>query len=650
MSNQPFISIIVPVFNSQQSLYRCLDSLVYQTFENIEIIVINNGSTDYSEKIISKYVNEFPNKVKLITTTHFDRAGHGRNVGIRSAIGEYILFVDSDDMLHYKCTERIYEKAINNTYEMIVFGYYQIIDNHKFARRDINLTEPVEKRALYLQGSTFIWNKCIKRKILNEVEGMPENISFEDLAYTLVMNSNVNHIGVVNEPLYFFYQMENSETQTALNEKNLELIDSFKWGIEHMNPREKEFGYLFFRVFLARIKDKFYYADKYIEFLKEIWDKCPINIPEYRELSKQFQNYINLPDTPMEKNIFINGFGEVISKEYLNMIREKAFWDGCNIIVMNNITCDINENDLVYEAYLQKNYQFVGEYFAIKKIWEMGGIYLNKNIVIDAPMNYLRYFPCCFSFLNEMSFSELIFAGMKGNAVFKAILNTYYKGMYDNNFCGLRERITNILTALYDIPLNGKSNLFQYEAAVFSPDVFLIDLKGDISSLNPVLHMTHVNFSENAKEDNYITAPRTSIDFLVQLYSNSIRNDNVHLRKDRDRKRKERDRAREENDRIRKRERVTISKNKKLETQINSIEKERNRLSMENDRLSDENQILFHEKCIQQKALQKQTFHLNNEISEKNILKQRLYEMENSKSWRYTAFFRKLIWAMKKKH
>ena len=104
------VSIIVPVYNVEKYIKKCLDSLVNQTLKDIEIIVVNDGSPDNSQKIIDKYVKEYPTKVKSYITENGGQ-GSARNFGIYKATGEYILYVDSDDYIELNMAELLYKEA-----------------------------------------------------------------------------------------------------------------------------------------------------------------------------------------------------------------------------------------------------------------------------------------------------------------------------------------------------------------------------------------------------------------------------------------------------------------------------------------------------------------------------------------------------------
>ena len=115
----PKVSVVVPVYNVDKYLERCLDSLVYQTLKDIEIVIVNDGSTDKSAEIIKKYVQSYPNKVFA-----FEKENGGlsdaRNFGIKKCHGDYIGFVDSDDYVSLDMFKKLYEKAISKDFDITV--------------------------------------------------------------------------------------------------------------------------------------------------------------------------------------------------------------------------------------------------------------------------------------------------------------------------------------------------------------------------------------------------------------------------------------------------------------------------------------------------------------------------------------------------
>ena len=129
----PKVSVIVPVYNVEEYLERCLDSLVNQTLKDIEIIIVNDGSTDGSKEIIQKYLNKYKNIVYLEKEN--GGLSSARNYGIPYAKGEYIGFVDSDDYVEITMYENMYNKAIEEKSDMVECDFIWEYPNKK--REDI---------------------------------------------------------------------------------------------------------------------------------------------------------------------------------------------------------------------------------------------------------------------------------------------------------------------------------------------------------------------------------------------------------------------------------------------------------------------------------------------------------------------------------
>ena len=115
------ISIIVPIYNSEKYLKKCIDSIINQTKKELEIILINDGSTDNSEKIIKEYKDK---RIKYIKNTN-QGIGTTRNQGIKEATGKYLMFIDSDDYIENNACELLYNKAEKDNLDMVVCDFYR---------------------------------------------------------------------------------------------------------------------------------------------------------------------------------------------------------------------------------------------------------------------------------------------------------------------------------------------------------------------------------------------------------------------------------------------------------------------------------------------------------------------------------------------
>ncbi len=170
MSARPAISVIIPVYNVEKYLPRCLDSVLAQTFSDWEVICINDGSPDNSDKILARYAAADP-RFKIITKQNAGLSA-ARNDGIIAAHGEYILFLDSDDFIHPQTMEIVYSLAQKNNADLVAFGH-----DEKFYRyaRDLlnhgrNIDDLLPRASLYKYNVGNIRHKTTNNLIAHATE------------------------------------------------------------------------------------------------------------------------------------------------------------------------------------------------------------------------------------------------------------------------------------------------------------------------------------------------------------------------------------------------------------------------------------------------------------------------------------------------
>ncbi|EKQ51163.1 MULTISPECIES: glycosyltransferase [unclassified Clostridium] len=230
------VSIIVPVYNSEKYLKRCLDSLVNQSLNDIEIILINDFSTDNSLNILNSYKQAYPNKIILESLTENKGPGGARNLGIKKAKGQYIGFVDSDDDVSFDMFEKLYKIAVRADYDLVDCNFYEESLNKnckttpKEALGDLN----AEKRKLMIINSGYIWSKIVKRDIIiNHNIRFRENVAFEDLEFTSLIILYCKKICATNMVLYNYRCNDISITRKYNIKVHIyEKIDSSKALIE----------------------------------------------------------------------------------------------------------------------------------------------------------------------------------------------------------------------------------------------------------------------------------------------------------------------------------------------------------------------------------------------------------------------------------
>ena len=222
--------MIIPIYNAEQYLRQCLDSVVNQTYKNLEIILVDDGSTDNSGKICDEYAL----KDKRIVVIHKENGGisDARNIGIEKASGEFITFVDSDDDVANDIIEYLYEILKKFNCKMSVCAH-NIIKNNKI-KKSFNLkgdcklsSQECIKKMLYDDGiDTSAWAKLYDRSIFEQIR-YPKGMLFEDIATTYKLFIKSTEIASGHLAKYNYrIRNEHSITRCVFNKSKLDLIEN----------------------------------------------------------------------------------------------------------------------------------------------------------------------------------------------------------------------------------------------------------------------------------------------------------------------------------------------------------------------------------------------------------------------------------------
>jgi len=240
------ISIIVPVYNAEHHLNMCLDSLLGQTYSDIEVICINDGSRDKSGFILAEYSRK-DSRLKIITQEN-EGIASARNSGIESAQGDWIMFVDSDDWIDTTTCEKAIALAVNNNLDMVLWSYIREFENGKTAPRflmsesqlfdemdiqtlhrqivgplDVELSDPT---LLHSWGT--VWGKLYSKNVISRFRFVDTKIigSAEDVLFNIEVFTHVRRALYVNETMYHYRKSRKSFTggyNKNLNERWLNL-------------------------------------------------------------------------------------------------------------------------------------------------------------------------------------------------------------------------------------------------------------------------------------------------------------------------------------------------------------------------------------------------------------------------------------------
>ncbi len=222
------VSIIMPVYNVQEYLDCSIESVLEQTHKDIELIIVNDGSTDNSRVICEEYAAK-DNRIKLI---HQENAGlpHARNVGLSMATGDFICFIDSDDFIKPNMIEALLAKLNSTKADIVECSYYEyhtVNDCRAINRRYevINGTNNIINRNLTAAVSVLVWNKMYRRDVITQP--FVENENYEDILFTANVLCNCARIACVQEPLYYWRQRRGSISRSGFNKSRLLAVDHF---------------------------------------------------------------------------------------------------------------------------------------------------------------------------------------------------------------------------------------------------------------------------------------------------------------------------------------------------------------------------------------------------------------------------------------
>jgi glycosyltransferase involved in cell wall biosynthesis len=203
----PKVSVIIPAYNAEKTLAACLGNLVHQTLPDIEIILVNDCSTDNTLSIMMDCEAQFPDKVILVNSDKNRGAGGARNVGLCYASGEYVGFVDSDDIVVPQMYEKLYSKAVEGDYDIVDCGYYNEAADNAIVHTSDELSGILNdyKRSELIASGGYFWSRLFKKSFWDTLNiSFRENCILEDCETLMLTFAKAGSIGNVKEILYCY--------------------------------------------------------------------------------------------------------------------------------------------------------------------------------------------------------------------------------------------------------------------------------------------------------------------------------------------------------------------------------------------------------------------------------------------------------------
>lgn len=305
------ISVVVPVYNVERYLKKCIDSVLNQTFENFELILVDDGSTDNSGLICDDYAKSHPNKIRLIHQAN-GGLGAARNAGIDAASGEYLLFVDSDDYIEADTLQLLSEKAVKTEADLIIFDYRSVDETGKVIsehsqKLPIDKTFSLKNFPGLIFTDPLACNKLYHRSLFFKTGiRFPSRVWYEDIRTTVKIYLYAQKCIYLNRAFYNYLKRSGSIMNNASCERNSEIILALNDTIDYYKEKklfeayknELEFltiqhVYIFASVRIIRINTRH-------PLLKELHSFLTASFPEYNrniylpQLSRNHKIIFNL--------------------------------------------------------------------------------------------------------------------------------------------------------------------------------------------------------------------------------------------------------------------------------------------------------------------------------------------------------------------
>lgn len=284
----PKVSVIVPIYNVEKYLEKCINSLLSQTLEDIQIILVNDGSKDNSGNIAKECEKNNKNRIIYVEKEN-GGLSDARNYGLKYATGDFIAFLDSDDYIEKNAYEEMYNKAIEENADYVECDFIWEFPN----KIRVDKQYPYKNKKEMLSFVRVVaWNKLIKRQLItdNNLE-FPKGLRYEDVEFTYKLIPFINKFAYVDKPFIHYVQREGSIANVQ-NERTAEIFTVLDNVIEFYkknNIYEKyrdELEYNYARYLLcSSLKRMCKIKDKTIreKLLTESWERLNSNFPNWKE-------------------------------------------------------------------------------------------------------------------------------------------------------------------------------------------------------------------------------------------------------------------------------------------------------------------------------------------------------------------------------
>lgn len=319
---QPKISVIIPVYGVEKYIRQCLDSVINQTYKNLEIIIVNDGTKDNSMKIVEEYLDD--ERIKVINKENGGLSS-ARNRGMEEATGEYISFVDSDDWLDLKMYEELCSQ-INNE-NILIYRFFNYDDKKNKILKEKKLdsyfkNNLTENKYIYAKLPYSCWSKLYRREYLEKNKFKFLEILYEDVFWNLQTIFLTKKIKFINKK-YYFYRVNRDNSIMKMNKEAKEIKN-----IEFQKKQEKAYKTIYANIakFIKLEKEKLSKGESLYLLLElkywQIYTEGKISIVNINKDIKEKNNF-----SKIEREVLYKRFKEIIQNNDLKKIEGLNIFD-----------------------------------------------------------------------------------------------------------------------------------------------------------------------------------------------------------------------------------------------------------------------------------------------------------------------------------
>ena len=324
-SNNCKLSAIVMVYNGERYLRPCLDSLVNQTLDSMEIILVNDASTDDSLTICKEYAQDFPN-IRIIDKKENEGLAVTGNTGIAAANGVYIILVDNDDIIPPNAYEKLYNKAEETNSDIVTGKANLLIGNYQYEMSDYETSVWAQERTIksvkefsIIFHDAFYWNKIIRRKLISKYNiKLPKDMIYADRKFAHNCFIHAETISIIPDCVYLWRQ-RSSESDTSLSMKRREAwnyinrIDSYEMDLDELTSYDENY----FKILMRRILVPITGILNSEEFRQVFFERA------YKLLSQEAVKYEDIYDNELDilLNLYIYLILHNFKEELIKMLK-----------------------------------------------------------------------------------------------------------------------------------------------------------------------------------------------------------------------------------------------------------------------------------------------------------------------------------------